>query len=39
MSAMPRRRALKTLAAGGLGLAMPAIVRANAGAARVVVAR
>ena len=37
MSAMPRRRALKTLAAGGLGLAMPAIVRANAGAARVVV--
>ena len=37
MSGVSRRRALKAVAAGGLGLAMPAIVRANAGSARVVV--
>ena len=37
MSGVSRRQALKAVAAGGLGLAMPAIVRANAGSARVVV--
>ena len=37
MSAMSRRGALKAAVAGGLGLAMPAIVRANAGSAKVVV--
>ncbi|WP_334169919.1 NAD(P)/FAD-dependent oxidoreductase [Zoogloea sp.] len=37
MSGVSRRRALKAAVAGGLGLAMPAIVRANAGSARVVV--
>ena len=37
MSSMPRRTALKTLAAGGLTLAMPALLRAQSASARVVV--
>ncbi|MDD3327848.1 MAG: NAD(P)/FAD-dependent oxidoreductase [Zoogloea sp.] len=37
MSGVSRRQALKAVAAGGLGLAMPAIVRANGGSAKVVV--